>query len=136
MDRLHGDAVALLRACPITEQHAGRSYLLAQLSDNIRDALQREPAIRQVDLSLIVDQLARLGRLQDGLWPVLVVLDAALQTVAGTALGDRVAAKMRELEASYGRVEKMPRVRKRPADLTERERLVFGNDRRVAFDFI
>src|SRR5438477_11680911 len=119
MGHLEGDVVAVLRACPITEQYAGRSLLLGQIPDNIRDALQRDPGNRHVDLGLIVDQLARLGRMQNGLWPVLIVLDAALQTVAGTTLGARIAATMRALEAGYGRVETMPSILAPPPDLTE-----------------
>lgn len=128
--------VSLLQRCPITEQASGRSHLLRQIPDHLRDALQRDPGNRLLDLDLIVDQLARLGRLQDGLWPVLIVLDAALQTVAGTTLGGRIAAMMRELEASYGRVETMPPVLAAPQDLTESERLVFGTDHRVSFEFL
>lgn len=136
MVRLHGDVVALLLACPITEQYTGRSHLLRQIPDNIRNALQRDPGNRQVDLGLIVDQLARLGQLQDRLWPVLIVLDAALQTVAGTALAARITTTMRELEANYGRVETMPPIIAPPQDLTEPERLLFGTDHRVSFEFI
>lgn len=128
--------VSLLQRCPITEQASGRSHLLRQIPGHLRDALQRDPGNRLLDLDLIVDQLARLGRLQDGLWPVLIVLDAALQTVAGTTLGGRIAAMMRELEASYGRVETMPPVLAAPQDLTESERLVFGTDHRVSFEFL
>jgi V8-like Glu-specific endopeptidase len=136
MGRLHGDVVSLLQRCPITEQSSGRSYLLHAIPDHLRDALQRDPGNRLIDLGLIVDQLARLGRLDGGLWPVLIVLDAARQTVAGTALGDQIAAMMRELEASYGRVETMPPIEAAPHDLTESERLVFGTDHRVSFEFL
>lgn len=136
MDRLHRDVVSLLQACPITEQYNGRSHLLRPLPDPLRDALNRDPGNRRLDLDLIVDQLARLGRLQDGLWPVLIVLDAALQTVAGTSLGVQIAAAMRALEVGYGRVETMPPILAAPQDLTEPERLVFGTDHRVSFEFL
>lgn len=62
MDQLHGDVVSLLQRCPITEQFGGRSHLLRQIPDHLRDALHRDPGNRLLDFDLIVDQLARLGR--------------------------------------------------------------------------
>ena len=55
-----------------------------------------------VDLMNIIDQLERLGRLDNGERPVVIVTHNGWRLSRGTELGRRLAEIEREIEAAYG----------------------------------
>ena len=104
---------------PGTDGREGRTALLQGIPDNVRAALNRSDN-QFVDLMNIVDQLERLGRLDNGERPVVIVTHNGWRLSSGTELGRRLAEIEREIEAAYGGDEPLAELSATP------EVLVFG----------
>jgi len=76
---LRTQLVAVLNNIPVTSSYSGRNALLAGIPGN----LNRNADNAFADLSGIIDQLDKLGRLQTGQWSLLVLIDNALPFVQG-----------------------------------------------------
>jgi hypothetical protein len=95
--RLHDE----LRKVPGTDTFAGRTVLLQGIPDNVRASLNRVEN-QYADLVNILDQLERLGRLENGERPVVIVTHNGSRMSSGTELGKRLAEIEKEIEAAYG----------------------------------
>ena len=105
--------------CPAPMNAAGRTALLQGIPENIRAALNRTDN-QFVDLVNILDQLEKLGRLDNGERPVVIVTHNGWRISRGTELGKLLAEIEKEIEAAYGGDEPL-------ADLPDTpEILIFG----------
>ena len=104
---------------PGTDGREGRTALLQGIPYNVRAALNRSDN-QFVDLMNIVDQLERLGRLDNGERPVVIVTHNGRRLSSGTELGRYLAEIEREIEAAYGGDEPLAELSAMP------EVLVFG----------
>jgi hypothetical protein len=85
---------------PGAETDAGRAALLRGLPHNIIMALPRTSAPMD-DWANIVAHLGALGRLSSGDWPLLILIDNALQRVEGTQLGQELEESRKALVDTY-----------------------------------
>jgi Trypsin-like peptidase domain len=104
---------------PGTDGRAGRTALLQGIPGNVRAALNRSDN-QFIDLVNVVDQLERLGRLDNGERPVVIVTHNGWRLSSGTELGRCLAEIEREIEAAYGGDEPLAELPATP------EVLVFG----------
>ena len=104
---------------PGTDGRDGRTALLQGIPDNVRAALNRSDN-QLVDLMNIVDQLERLGRLENGERPVVIVTHNGRRMSGGTELGQLLAELQKEIEAAYGGDEPLAELPATP------EVLIFG----------
>ena len=91
-----------LIAVPGTDVIAGRTALLQGIPDNIRSGLNRSIDNQFVDLVNILDQLEKLGRLDNGERPVVIVTHNGWRMSRGAELGKLLAEIEKEIEAAYG----------------------------------
>ncbi|GIJ43622.1 serine protease [Virgisporangium aliadipatigenens] len=106
---------------PGTGDRAGRDALLSGIPANVRASLIRADS-QFVDLANLIEQLERLGRLDNGERPVVIVAHNAWRSSRGTDLGRRLMEMKQEVEEAYGREEPL-------AELTDHpEVLIFGGD--------
>ena len=96
-DRLHDTLMRL----PATDVRDGRTALLQGIPGNVRAALNRSDN-QYVDLMNILDQLEKLGRLDNGERPVVIVTHNGWRMSRGTELGELLAETEKEIEAAYG----------------------------------
>jgi serine/threonine protein kinase len=82
--------IKALVSVPATSTSGGRTALLAGLPPGVVAGLNRSDDNSMVDLTNIVTQLNALGCLNTGEWPLLVVIDNALQHVQGTQVGQEL----------------------------------------------
>lgn len=109
---------ALMRV-PGTDERAGRTALLQGIPDNIRGVLNRSDN-QFIDLANMVSQLEKLGRLDNGERPVVIVTHNGWRMTRGTELGEILAELEKTVEAAYGGDEPL-------AELTDTpEVLIFG----------
>lgn len=104
---------------PGTDARDGRTALLQGIPDNVRAALNRSDN-QLVDLMNIVDQLERLGRLENGERPVVIVTHNGWRMSGGTEIGQLLAELEKEIEAAYGGDEPLAELPATP------EVLIFG----------
>jgi len=104
---------------PGTDGRDGRTALLQGVPYNVRAALNRSDN-QLVDLMNIVDQLERLGRLENGERPVVIVTHNGWRMSGGTELGQLLAELEKEIEAAYGGDEPLAELPATP------EVLIFG----------
>lgn len=76
---LRRQLIDVLLTLPITDDFAGRSVLLIGITGN----LNRNSGNARLDFDLIIDQLDSLGQLNSGSWPLLLLIDNALEHVKG-----------------------------------------------------
>lgn len=88
---------------PIIHSFDGRSSLLFGLPHMLH--IQRCEHNAHQDISTIIDQLDKLGKLQTGAWPLLIVSDNALAYLQDFQLGSDLRATRNALEAIYQRGE-------------------------------
>jgi V8-like Glu-specific endopeptidase len=100
--KVKGRLLDALTGVPGTDVFAGRTALLQGIPDNIRDGLNRNSDNRLVDLINIVDQLERLGRLDNGERPVVIITHNGWRMARGSELGKLLAEIEKEVEAAYG----------------------------------
>lgn len=96
-DQLHDTLMRL----PATDVRDGRTALLQGIPGNVRAALNRSDN-QYVDLMNILDQLEKLGRLDNGERPVVIVTHNGWRMSRGTELGELLAETEKEIEAAYG----------------------------------
>ena len=85
------ELIDLLTAIPVTENPDGRKALLYGIPG--ADAFARNTAIKRLDLTLIVDQVAGLGKLSSGATPLVMLIDNTLPFAApGTDVHTRLQA--------------------------------------------
>jgi hypothetical protein len=114
-DRLLDALIAL----PATDERAGRNALLNGIPANVKAGLNRNDN-QFVDLTNIVDQLDKLGRLNNGERPVVIITHNGWRMTRGTELGELLAAIEKEVEAAYGGEEPLAELPDKP------EVLIFG----------
>lgn len=90
-----------LISVPGTDVMAGRTALLQGIPAVVRAALNRNDN-QYVDLVNMLDQLERLGRLENGERPVVIVTHNGGRMSRGTELGKLLAEIEKEIEAAYG----------------------------------
>jgi Trypsin-like peptidase domain len=111
--------VDALMGVPGTDERAGRTALLQGIPDNVRAVLNRS-GNQFVDLTNMVDQLEKVGRLDNGERPVVIVTHNGWRMTRGTELGETLAELEKTVEAAYGGDEPL-------AELTDTpEVLIFG----------
>lgn len=111
--------VDALMGVPGTDERPGRTALLQGIPDNIKAALNRSDN-QFVDLTNIVGQLEKLGRLENGERPVVIVTHNGWRMTRGTGLGRTLEEIEETIEAAYGGDEPL-------AGLTDvPEVLIFG----------
>src|SRR5277367_6542828 len=99
---LKDDLYDALTRVPTAESREGRTALLDGLPHNIRIGLNRSDN-QLIDLTRLVDQLDQLGRLDNGVRPVVILANNAWRSTRGSEVG-------RELETP-GRDRKEVRFR-------------------------
>ena len=104
---------------PGTDERAGRTALLNGIPANVKAALNRTDN-QFVDLTNIVDQLEKLGRLQNGERPVVIITHNGWRMTRGTDLGELLAEIEKEVEVAYGGEEPSAELPDKP------EVLIFG----------
>jgi Effector-associated domain 1 len=92
--------VAALLRLPGTLQFSVRSTLLQALPSV--HTLDRNESNAKQDLMGIVDQLAHLGRTSSRQWPLLLLLDNALEYIRGYALEEDIQQLRQQLVEYYG----------------------------------
>lgn len=111
--------VDALMGVPGSDERAGRSALLQGIPANLRGVLNRSDN-QFVDLTNLVDQLEKVGRLDNGERPVVIVTHNGWRMTRGTELGETLAEIEKTVEAAYGGDEPL-------AELTDTpEVLIFG----------
>jgi hypothetical protein len=104
---------------PGTDERAGRTALLSNIPGPVKGSLNRADN-QLVDLTNVVDQLDKLGRLDNGERPIVIMTHNAWRATQGTELGQLLAEIENEIEGAYGGDEPL-------AELTdEPELLVLG----------
>jgi V8-like Glu-specific endopeptidase len=104
---------------PGTDERSGRTALLSNIPGPVKGSLNRADN-QLVDLANVVDQLDKLGRLDNGDRPIVIMTHNAWRATRGTELGQLLAEIENEIEGAYGGDEPL-------AELTdEPEILVFG----------
>jgi V8-like Glu-specific endopeptidase len=100
--KFHRRIVQTLLDVPSADSVEGRSALLIGLPSNITAALNRSSSAI-VDVTNIITQLDRLGRLRDtGERPLIIVAENALRQVNGTDVGRTIEEIVQELGHHYG----------------------------------
>ncbi|MEU7908517.1 serine protease [Actinoplanes sp. NPDC049118] len=99
--RLRDELIDALMEAPGADSAAGRTALLTGIPGPVRAALNRADN-QFVDLTNIVDQVEKLGRLDNGERPAVIVAHNAWRRCAGTELGRRLAEVESALENAYG----------------------------------
>jgi V8-like Glu-specific endopeptidase len=100
--KLRDRVVDTLAEVPATRAWSGRDALLDGIPHNVRGALNRDENNQFNDLTNIVSQLDRLGRLDNGERPVVIVIHNAWRITRGTDVGRRLEEIQRDAEAAYG----------------------------------
>jgi V8-like Glu-specific endopeptidase len=108
-----------LISVPGTDVLAGRTALLQGIPANVRAALNRSDN-QYIDLVNILEQLEKLGRLENGERPVVIVAHNGWRMSHGTELGKLLAEIEKEIEAAYGGDEPLAELPATP------EILIFG----------
>jgi len=118
---LKDDLYDALTRVPTAESREGRTALLDGLPHNIRIGLNRSDN-QLIDLTRLVDQLDQLGRLDNGVRPVVILANNAWRSTRGSEVG-------RELERLQAEIEKKYGFEPALADLSDTpEILIFGGE--------
>ena len=99
--KLRSRLINALLSVPAAAIFQGRAALLSGLPPNVVAALNRDEN-SMVDLTNIVTQLDGLGCLASGDWPLLILIDNALQHVKGAQVGQDLEAIREALVDCYG----------------------------------
>lgn len=111
--------VDALMGVPGTDERAGRTALLQGIPANVKAALNRSDN-QFVDFTNIVSQLEKLGRLNNGERPVVIITHNGWRITRGTELGRILEDIERTVEAAYGGDEPLDELPDNP------EVLIFG----------
>ncbi|MFC9356443.1 trypsin-like serine peptidase [Rhodococcus sp. NPDC057014] len=104
---------------PGTDERPGRTASLSGIPGPVKGSLNRADN-QLIDLTNLVDQLDKLGRLDNGERPIVIMAHNAWRATRGTELGQRLAEIENEIEAAYGGDEPLAELSDEP------ETLVFG----------
>lgn len=125
LQNLQRELVNTLLELEVTARFSGRSSLLETIPKNLTN--DRHEENRQLDLQKIVG-LAVNGQLNDGRYPLLIIIDNALAVAEGGETGRKLKDIKLRLEIHYGVTTAAPV----PSQATEgEERFVFGCDKRL-----
>jgi endonuclease G len=87
---------------PVTTTRAGRDILLDGIPRNITSSFYRYDDNKHIDLQKLLDQLERVGRLEETrARPLLIFIENARKSVIGTSLGRDLQEIISELEQYY-----------------------------------
>ena len=92
--------VDALISVPGADERATRTAMLNGIPNNIRHSIGRTD-IPFVDFTNIIDQLDKLGRLDNGERPVVILAHNAWRMTSGSETGRELAAIEKEIEKSY-----------------------------------
>ncbi len=131
-DELRSRVVAAIRSLPNVDVAAMRRAYLHGALDNL--GLPGMTEFAPVDILNTIQYLDKIGTLEDGRWPVLVLLQHVAELVPPGALGAQVRQLERDVAAHYSERSSPPLAAALPANV-ELEALV-GLDDRLPFSFL
>jgi hypothetical protein len=85
-----------------TETLSGRTALLRGIPRNLVVGINRSAENSRLDFDLVTDQFGRLGRLDSGERPQVIIASNAAESASGTELGRRLQEIRLALENVYG----------------------------------
>lgn len=106
-NRLQQRLIEALLRVPGVNKRNGRDALLAGSLSDIALNLNRDDGPR-IDLTNIITQLDKLGRLKSGDWPLLILIDNALQHVKGVQVEQELEAIKEKLVDFYSQQQQPP----------------------------
>jgi hypothetical protein len=101
-DDLRWKLVTALTDVPGTETFGGRTALLRGIPRNLVVGINRSAEISRLDFDIVTDQLERLGRLDSGERPLVIIASNAAECAKGTELGRGIQELRLALENAYG----------------------------------
>jgi hypothetical protein len=126
-----------LNRVPITATVEGRDTLLEGIPSSLVGSFYRSSSNKHIDLAKLIEQLDQLGQLEpDGARPLLIFLENARNTVAGTLRGRILQDLMKELEQEDEEEEISPLAPSASSLPDTPEALIFGgSDERLPYAF-
>jgi hypothetical protein len=97
---LRTELIAALLRLPGIQRFEGRSSLLHALPS--KDTLDRNSSNTKQDLVGIVDQLSHLGQTSSRQWPLILLLDTAVEDIRGYTLEEDIKQLRQQLVEHYG----------------------------------
>jgi len=125
---LRTNLIDILCAYPLLSTHTGRDAWLMNLPPNVRNLITRRDEHCKIDLAFIIDAIQSL-QLQDGRWPILILLDALLLETKGLAVGPKISILRQEIQKYL----------EPPTGLDSQtvfEEIIIGKDEKVQVSFL
>ena len=126
-NQVRTELINLLCNYPSLATREGRDAWLLNLPSSVRNQIVRRHENCKIDLAFIIDAVQNL-QLQDGRWPILILIDAVLSEAEGLA----IAQKLSRLRQEIHRALEPPT----GLDSSPAEEIIIGEDEKVSVTFL